>query len=189
VGNESKKKNSRRTLSAAAACPKKRTVEMGVRAVIMLPLACLLSTAPAVPMTEKYALDPSWPVDLAKIGPMNGTSGVDVNPVTGEVYMCQQRGSPRVSVWDGKTGKLLRQWGDGVLDTPHAVRVLMVHGGEPQIFITDMGACVRVIVLLSSSRAVTRAAPPTTALRAVAICRCRPQPEDRPHCKGIHTGR
>ena len=31
--------------------------------------------------------------------------GIDVNPVTGEVYMCQQRGSPRVSVWDGKTSR------------------------------------------------------------------------------------
>ena len=43
---------------------------------------------------------------------MNGTSGIDVDPVAGEVYMCQQRGEPRVTVWDEKTGKLLRSWGN-----------------------------------------------------------------------------
>ena len=97
---------------------------------------------------------------------MNGTSGIDVDPVAGEVYMCQQRGSPRVSVWDEKSalvppttpatrsptrliparraaaGKLLRSWGDGVLDTPHAVRIKQpMHAGDKvEIWITDMGA-------------------------------------------------
>ena len=84
------------------------------------------SSVLALPKTigNSYTLDPGWPADLLKIGPMNGTSGVDVNPVTGEVYMCQQRGSPRVTVWDGQTGKLLRSWGDSDLDTPHAVRTI-----------------------------------------------------------------
>ena len=75
--------------------------------------------------------------------PMNGTSGVDVDPVAGEVYMCQQRGEPRVTVWDEKTGKLLRSWGNPpVLDTPHALRIKkagLAGSGEIEIWITDMG--------------------------------------------------
>ena len=39
-------------------------------------------------------------------------------------------------------GKLLRSWGDGVLDTPHAVRIKQpMHAGDKvEIWITDMGA-------------------------------------------------
>jgi hypothetical protein len=74
---------------------------------------------------------------------MNGTSGVDVDPVAGEVYMCQQRGEPRITVWDEKTGKLLRSWGNPpVLDTPHALRIKKADisgSGEIEIWITDMG--------------------------------------------------
>ena len=74
---------------------------------------------------------------------MNGTSGVDVDPVAGEVYMCQQRGEARVTVWDEKTGKLLRSWGNPpVLDTPHALRIKkagLAGSGQIEIWITDMG--------------------------------------------------
>ena len=42
----------------------------------------------------------------------------------------------------GAAGKLLRSWGDGVLDTPHAVRIKQpMHAGDKvEIWITDMGA-------------------------------------------------
>eukprot|EP00041_Stephanoeca_diplocostata_P007435 m.105624 g.105624 ORF g.105624 m.105624 type:complete len:329 (-) comp16878_c0_seq5:96-1082(-) len=93
---------------------------------------------------DSWALDSSWPADLNKIGAMNGTSGVDVDPVRGEVYMCQQRGSPRVSVWDSKTGKLLRTWGDDVLDTPHGLRLKpsSITTGDVEVWIMDMGVGV-----------------------------------------------
>ena len=77
-------------------------------------LAFLGSASPAAPLnptyTGDYTLDPSWPADLSKIGPMNGTSGVAVDAMAGEVYLCQQRGSPRVTVWDSKSGALKRSW-------------------------------------------------------------------------------
>ena len=89
--------------------------------------AATLAAGAAAAFPGTYKLDATWPADLAKIGVrhpthptprrppthqcarsrlMNGTSGIDVDPVAGEVYMCQQRGSPRVSVWDEKSAPL-----------------------------------------------------------------------------------
>eukprot|EP00729_Bicosta_minor_P018990 gene18990-7393_t len=101
-----------------------------------------LCAASAADSACNYQLDPAWPVDLGKIAPFNGSSGVDVDPVKGEVYVCQQRGTPKITVWDRNTGKLLRSWGDDELDTAHGCRVVMPldgKGGDPEIWVADMG--------------------------------------------------
>ncbi len=115
---------------------------MGKRATLLAGLVLGLGLTPSGPAADQprparfpdYRPVKGWPqlpADL-KLGPV---SAVAAN-AAGRVYVCH-RGQRPIVVFD-RAGKYLRSWGDGLLQTPHGLRV------DPagNVWVTDMAAHV-----------------------------------------------
>jgi len=86
------------------------------------------ASEPAVPIYKRVADWPTLPASL-KLGPVSGVA----TDSAGRVYLLQ-RAQPPVVVLDGK-GKFLRTWGDGLLKTPHGLRI----DSNDHVWVTDIG--------------------------------------------------
>ncbi len=86
---------------------------------------------PRVNMTPWYEVDPAWPQRPATM-PWGETSGIAVD-AKDQVYVFT-RAKPPIRVYDTQ-GKLLRAWGDDVIEKAHYLKV----AGDGTVWAADVG--------------------------------------------------